>query len=68
MTIRKRFIASSLCPKCNTLDTLVLWREDRIGVEIVKCIKCNFYQHQKDPKISPDINVDKNIIGMFNVF
>ncbi len=39
-TIKKRFIAGAVCPKCATMDTVFTYRQD--GNEWRGCVNCDF--------------------------
>ncbi|MCV6587701.1 MAG: YheV family putative metal-binding protein [Marinobacterium sp.] len=40
MTVVKRFIAGAVCPRCNQMDTLRMYRDDER--EYRECVKCDF--------------------------
>lgn len=45
----KRFIAGAVCPKCQLLDKLVIYREN--DVEFCECVRCGHKQQQElEPK------------------
>lgn len=60
---RKRFIAGAVCPQCNALDTLALWREDQ--VEVVECVKCGHHQRQTDEQVNKHVRPHEQVIGIF---
>lgn len=61
---RKRFIAGAVCPSCNAMDTLAVWREDR--VEVVECVKCSHHQRQTDQQVEKHVRPQEQVIGIFN--
>lgn len=60
---RKRFIAGAVCPKCNALDTLAIWRESQ--VEVVECVSCNHHQRQTDQQVEQQLRQHESVIGVF---
>jgi len=40
MSVVKRFIAGAVCPRCNQMDTLRMYRDDER--EHRECVKCDF--------------------------
>ncbi|MEA9390871.1 YheV family putative zinc ribbon protein [Acerihabitans sp. TG2] len=65
MATRKRFIAGAICPKCQSPDTLAVWREN--DVDTVGCVKCGFTQRQTDQPLADNKRSDsENIIGIFH--
>ncbi|MBL1375985.1 YheV family putative zinc ribbon protein [Zobellella iuensis] len=47
---KKRFIAGAVCPRCQAMDTMMLYMEH--GVEKVECISCGHSQSQTKEQIS----------------
>jgi len=41
----KRFIAGAICPQCQQLDKLVVYRE--ADIEICACVRCGYQQQQE---------------------
>lgn len=39
-SIRKRFIAGAVCPKCGMMDRIVVYREQQ--KELRECVNCGF--------------------------
>lgn len=37
---KKRFIAGAVCPRCNQMDKIVVYRED--GKDFRACVSCDF--------------------------
>ncbi len=63
---RKRFIAGAVCPKCQSQDTLAVWREN--DVDTVGCVKCGFAQRQTDQQLADNKTMEpENIIGIFHL-
>lgn len=47
--LTKRFIAGAVCPKCQLMDKLVVYREEEI--EFCECVRCGHKQQQEaEPK------------------
>ncbi|MFP2768556.1 YheV family putative zinc ribbon protein [Oceanisphaera sp. KMM 10153] len=46
---KKRFIAGAVCPRCNAMDTMMLYMEH--GVEKVECVGCGHTQSQTDDQV-----------------
>lgn len=40
MTIKKRFIAGAVCPKCSAMDRIVMYREG--DSDFRECVECGF--------------------------
>lgn len=60
---RKRFIAGATCPKCQSQDTLMMWREDKI--DVVECVNCGEQQRQVDDSATPHVRKQEQVIGIF---
>ena len=60
---RKRFIAGAKCPKCKTLDSVMLYIED--GVEKLECVNCGYKESQDDADNATTYNADDSVIGVF---
>jgi uncharacterized metal-binding protein (TIGR02443 family) len=39
-TVKKRFIAGAICPRCKELDKLMMYKLD--GQEVRECVACDF--------------------------
>lgn len=39
-SVRKRFIAGAICPKCGMMDRIVVYREQQ--KELRECVNCGF--------------------------
>lgn len=48
--IIKRFIAGAVCPKCQALDRLVVYRQDE--KEFCACVACD-YRKQQETEAKP---------------
>jgi len=60
---KKRFVAGAKCPKCQAMDTIVLFMLD--GVETVECVECDYREQQIDDKVAKQVGGD--VIGIFKV-
>lgn len=40
MTVKKRFIAGAVCPKCSAMDRVVMYREG--DADFRECVECGF--------------------------
>ncbi|MBD3585695.1 YheV family putative metal-binding protein [Salinimonas sp. HHU 13199] len=60
---RRRFIAGAICPKCNTMDTIMLYFEN--NVEKLKCVACDYQESQTDDSVKEQSKGSDNIIGVF---
>ncbi|WP_037385504.1 YheV family putative zinc ribbon protein [Serratia sp. DD3] len=63
-TTRKRFIAGAICPSCNAMDTLAIWREDQ--VEVVECAKCGHHQRQTSQMEEKPLRPQEQVIAIFH--
>lgn len=62
--IRKRFIAGAVCPSCQSMDTLAVWRLDQ--VEVVECVKCGHHQRKTKRKVEKHVRLQEQVIGIFH--
>lgn len=60
---RKRFIAGATCPKCQSMDTLMLYIEN--NVEKLECVSCGYQKSQVDEKVENKTGHSDNVIGIF---
>ena len=60
---KKRFIAGATCPKCNAMDSIMLFFEN--NVEKLECVKCGHSQSQTDDSVEAKVRTDENVIGVF---
>ncbi|MGQ8366495.1 YheV family putative zinc ribbon protein [Glaciecola sp. 1036] len=60
---KKRFIAGATCPKCKSMDTLMLFMEN--NVEKVECVNCGHTQTQTDDQATQASKGSANVIGLF---
>ena len=58
----KRFIAGAKCPKCQALDSVMLYAED--SIEKLECINCGYKESQDDANLTHSHQSD-SIIGVF---
>lgn len=42
MTVKKRFIAGAVCPRCAAMDTLKAWEQN--GTRYRECVDCDFFE------------------------
>lgn len=65
MTTRKkrRFIAGAVCPKCKSLDTIMLFREN--NVEKLECVNCGYADAQTEDQVKSVTRKNENVIGVF---
>ncbi|NIH15700.1 MAG: YheV family putative metal-binding protein [Serratia symbiotica] len=61
---RKRFIAGAMCPGCNAMDTLAVWREDQ--VDVVACVKCGHHRRQNEQQLEKHLRPQEQVIGIFH--
>ncbi|MCL1039294.1 YheV family putative metal-binding protein [Shewanella corallii] len=59
--MKKRFVAGARCPKCQAMDSIMLFMEN--GVETVECTECDYREKQTDKQVSDQAGGD--IIGVF---
>ncbi|MCF1427915.1 MAG: YheV family putative metal-binding protein [Shewanella sp.] len=48
--IKKRFVAGARCPKCQALDSIMLFKED--NVETVECTECDYREQQTKQSVA----------------
>ncbi|GAB3014360.1 YheV family putative zinc ribbon protein [Bowmanella dokdonensis] len=60
---RKRFIAGATCPRCQAMDTLMLYLQNNL--EHVECVQCGHHQTQPDEKVSSATRKKESVIGVF---
>jgi len=61
--VKKRFIAGAVCPKCKTMDTLSLTKEN--GVEKVTCVSCGETMTQPEEHVVKEVRQYEQVIGVF---
>jgi len=61
--IKKRFIAGAICPKCKTMDTMALTKEN--GVEKVTCVSCGEQMVQTEAQVEKVVRANEQVIGVF---
>ena len=62
-TIKKRFIAGAVCPKCKAMDTMALTKEN--GVEKVTCVSCGEQMVQTEAQVEEVVREHEQVIGVF---
>lgn len=60
---KKRFIAGATCPKCQSMDTLMLFFEN--NVEKMQCVQCNYTEAQTQQNVDDAIRANEDVIGVF---
>lgn len=60
---RKRFVAGAHCPKCQAMDTIMLFFEN--NVEKLECVQCGYHEAQTEQKVSQAKRTDESVIGVF---
>jgi len=61
--IKKRFIAGAVCPKCKSMDTMALTKEN--GVEKVTCVSCGEQMVQTEAQVEKAVRANEQVIGVF---
>jgi uncharacterized metal-binding protein (TIGR02443 family) len=59
----KRFIAGATCPKCKSMDTIMLYFEN--NVEKIACTNCDYEESQADTQVKSATRSNENVIGVF---
>ena len=60
---KRRFISGATCPKCNVMDTMVLFFEN--NVEKVECVKCKHQMVQPEGAVQGATRQFEQVIGVF---
>lgn len=60
---KKRFIAGASCPKCKSVDTMMLFLEH--NVEKVECVHCGYQMAQPESQIERMAREAEVVIGVF---
>ena len=60
---RKRFIAGARCPRCQALDTLMLFIEH--NVEQLACVACGHHESHAEASIQQASRQQEQVIGVF---
>ncbi len=60
---RKRFIAGAVCPECQAMDTLMVFKQH--NVEHVECVSCGYSKSKPDDKVEAATRSSENVIGVF---
>ncbi|MDA7793666.1 YheV family putative metal-binding protein [Glaciecola sp.] len=61
--LRKRFIAGATCPKCKSIDSIMLYFEN--NVEKLQCVKCDYKDVQSATDVSAQVATPADVIGVF---
>ncbi len=59
--IKKRFVAGAKCPKCQALDSIILFKEH--DVETIECVECGYREQQPEAEVASKASGD--VIGVF---
>ena len=62
-SLKKRFIAGAICPKCKAMDTMALTKEN--GVEKVTCVGCGEQMVQTEEQVEKVVREHEQVIGVF---
>ncbi len=62
-SVKKRFIAGAVCPKCNVLDSMALTKEN--GIEMVTCVSCGEQMSQPEAHVEKVVREHEQVIGVF---
>ncbi len=60
---KKRFIAGATCPKCQSMDTLMVFFEN--NVEKMQCVHCDYTEAQTQENVDAAIRANEDVIGVF---
>ncbi len=61
--LKKRFIAGAVCPKCQAMDTLMLYFEN--NVEKLECVECGHHDTQSSDQVEARKRATEQMIGLF---
>ncbi len=60
---KRRFIAGARCPKCEQMDTLMLYLQN--NVEKVECVACGHMMSQPQSEVADKTRDNESVIGVF---
>ena len=60
---KKRFIAGAVCPKCKSMDSIMLFMEN--NVEKIQCTQCDYQETQSSAEVQSQTRDTENVIGVF---
>lgn len=60
---KRRFIAGAVCPKCQSLDSIMLYMEN--NVEKISCVKCDYTEVQTEQQVQEQTRQNESVIGLF---
>jgi len=63
LRLKKRFIAGATCPKCQTVDSIMLYKEN--DVEKIECVECHHMQSQVTEAVEKATTQPDQVIGIF---
>lgn len=52
MSLKKRFIAGAVCPKCSGMDCVRLWQDEE-GISHMDCVDCGYTSRIDSPPEPP---------------
>lgn len=59
MTVKKRFIAGAVCPKCKAMDRIVMYRKN--NKDFRECVECDFIDemhfHNQNRELETRVNI-----------
>ncbi|MFT7387404.1 MAG: putative metal-binding protein (TIGR02443 family) [Candidatus Endobugula sp.] len=58
-TVKKRFIAGAVCPRCSEMDRLVTYKED--GKEFRECVSCDFHDEMRFKQNTRELDTRVNL-------
>ncbi|NRA62082.1 MAG: YheV family putative metal-binding protein [Psychrobium sp.] len=61
--LKKRFIAGATCPKCKSVDSIMLFKEN--DVEKIECVECHHIQSQVSDDVAKAAVEPQQVIGIF---
>jgi len=57
--IKKRFIAGAVCPRCSSMDKLVMYKQDE--KEFRECVSCGFKDEMRFKQQSRELETRVNV-------
>ena len=60
---KRRFIAGATCPKCQSVDTVMLYFEN--NVEKLACVNCDYAEAQTEHQVKEATRQSEDVIGVF---
>lgn len=59
MTVKKRFIAGAVCPKCKAMDRIVMYRKN--DKDFRECVECDFSDEMRFQNQNRELETRVNI-------